>query len=238
MRIKTIILLAALTSAMLAQARQQFIDHKSCERAISEMEKRLNAPFASAQAEDSCLYILEQVMNSGVLSETDKILPQFMIETLNKNRVGTQAHDIEFITANGETHKLSEYSTPFKLIYFNDPDCDACRLVKTRLDTTAFIKQLVEQQSLTIIAIYTLNDKNAWEKNSMPQYIVNGWDRSQTIENEELYSLPTLPVFYILDASNTVKVKNEPSLNNIMGYLKKLIQTQSPKSYQEMENRK
>ncbi len=222
MKIRYIALFLALVSSWLVKAQPQLNDRKSCDRVIADMEKRLNAPFSSTQQEDSCLYILNQLMSSNLLSKIDKLLPEYMIETLNKNRIESTAEDIEFVTTDGLSHRLSEYKTPLKLLYFNDPDCDACALVKARLDTTSLLKQMVEQQLLTVIAVYTLDNENAWRKTPMPAYIVNGWDQAQRIENEETFLLPTMPVFYILDSSNIVKVKNEPSLNNIASYLKEL----------------
>ena len=45
--------------------------------------------------------------------------------------------------------------------------------------------------------------------------LINGWNQSQQIEYAELYDLPTLPCFYLLDKDYTVLIKNEGSLNKV-----------------------
>ena len=55
--------------------------------------------------------------------------------------------------------------------------------------------------------------------------MINGWNQSHQIEYAELYDLPTLPCFYLLDKDYKVLIKNEGSLNKVEAMLKKLTET-------------
>ena len=52
--------------------------------------------------------------------------------------------------------------------------------------------------------------------------MINGWNQSRQIEYAELYDLPTLPCFYLLNREHKVLVKNEGSLNKVEAVLKAL----------------
>ena len=56
--------------------------------------------------------------------------------------------------------------------------------------------------------------------------MINGWNKSRQIEYAELYDLPTLPCFYLMDKEFKVLVKNEGSLNKVEAKLKDLITAQ------------
>ena len=73
-----------------------------------------------------------------------------------------------------------------------------------------------------MLAIYPYEDQKLWKKTSYPKMMINGWNKSHNIEYGELYDLPTLPCFYLLDQNFTVFVKNEGSLNKVEAKLKEL----------------
>ena len=56
--------------------------------------------------------------------------------------------------------------------------------------------------------------------------MINGWNKSRNIEYGELYDLPTLPCFYLLDKDYKVIIKNEGSLNKVEAKLKELTSNQ------------
>lgn len=204
-----------------------FNNKRECRQAMAQIEKRVNMPFCNTTETDSCNNMIAALKNSQHLSIADKTRLQYIEENINKNAVGQEASPIRFVTPNGERHSLSDYNTPLQLLYFNDPDCESCHLVKSRLDTTQFIKTLVEQQQLTVIAIYPYDNEELWHESTMPTFIVNGWDKEQRIDNEETYLLPSMPLFYLIE-NGKIKVKNEPSLNQIVATLQALTAKPSP----------
>ena len=54
--------------------------------------------------------------------------------------------------------------------------------------------------------------------------MVNGWDKAQQIEENELYVMPpALPVFYLLSPERIVLMKNEASLTRMENALGKVM---------------
>ena len=193
-----------------------FSSRKACLASLDYAERHLGNPAAPEHDELAFFQVLEQVCASPKLSADDKLRAGLLLEQAQKNRVGATAANFDFVTPDGETHSLSDYHSQFTLIYFNDPDCDACQRVKARLDTCSVIERMVHDGRLAVIAVYTLDDEKAWRSTTYPAYMVNGWNKSQSIDNDELYVLPSMPLFYLLDADKKVVLKNEPSLNVVL----------------------
>lgn len=196
-----------------------FNSRKGCLAALDYAERCLGNPADFGHDERAFLQVLERVCASPRLTSDDKLRARLLLEDAQKNRIGSSAANFDFVTPDGETHALDDYNTQLTLIYFNDPDCDACQRVKARLDTCSVVERLVHEGRLTVIAVYTLDDEKAWRSTTYPAYMVNGWNRSQSIDNDELYTLPTMPLFYLLDDDKKVVLKNEPSLNRVLNTL-------------------
>ncbi|MDO4970896.1 MAG: hypothetical protein Q4E41_02250 [Bacteroidales bacterium] len=198
-----------------------FSNKKEALKALAEAEATLGNPLSVDHNEEKFVELLKAISINDALSETDKMRPKLLLEEALKNHVGTKAHDIEYITPDDSTHYISESLSPLTLIYFNDPDCDACEMVKERLDTCSILKTMVKERKLEIIGIYTLNDEQSWRNTDFPDYIINGWNKNQEIEFKETYLLPTLPLFYLLDSDKKVLLKAEASLSKVLNYLQR-----------------
>lgn len=190
-------------------------DPKSYRKGLDIALSRLGNPTDSIHNEDFYLEVLKHAANSYVLSNNEKARPQALLESAMKNTIGTIAADIDYITADGNKSNLLNNDNRFTLVYFNDPDCDACAKVKENLDASAFVKQAVETGVLRVVAINPMDNEKLWKKTTMPSWIVNGWNKSQSINNGGSYDLPTLPVFFLLGRDNVVLLKNEASLKRI-----------------------
>lgn len=193
-------------------------------KALEFAETRLGNPADSLHNEDLFIACLEHATKSYVLGNSEKDRPRLLLEAARKNRIGTPAADIEYVTADGKSHHLTEACEQYTLVYFNDPDCDACEKVKTRMAQSQTLKSYVDQGLLKVVAIYPEDNQKLWKKATYPTWMVNGWDKKQQIENDGTYMMPaSLPVFYLLSPDKTVLMKNEPSLNRIEAALAKVM---------------
>ena len=126
--------------------------------------------------------------------------------------IGTVAANFDYVTPGDKsTHQLNELNSDYILIYFNNPDCESCETVKQR------------NKKLIVLAIYPYDDQKLWKKAKYPKMMINGWNQSRQVEYE-LYDLPTLPCFYLLDKEHKVLIKNEGSLNKVEATLKSLTE--------------
>jgi thioredoxin-related protein len=167
--------------------------------------------------------VLKHTAEKYVLSGAEREKQRLLLEGAKKNMIGSIAADFDFITPKDKSARhLKDLKADYILIYFNNPDCESCEKVKERLANSELINQLINDQKLIVLAIYPYDDQKLWKKAKYPSMMINGWNQSRQIEQLELYDLPTLPCFYLLNKDYKVLIKNEGSLNKVEAMLKNL----------------
>ena len=191
-------------------------DPKGYRQMLELAERRFSDAADPIHNEGLYMAVLKHAAENFVLSGSEKEKQRLLLEGAKKNMIGTVATDFDYVTPNDKTvHRLSELNADNILIFFNNPDCESCETVKERLTKSELINQLVNDKKLIVLGIYPYNDGKLWKKTKYPSMMINGWNQSGQIEYAELYDLPTLPCFYLLDRSQTVLIKNEGSLNKV-----------------------
>ena len=191
-------------------------DPKGYRQMMELAERRFSDAADELHNEGLYMAVLKHTTESFVLSGSEKEKQRLLLEGAKKNMIGSVAADFDYVTPNDKaTHRLSELTADYILVYFNNPDCESCEKVKERLATSELINQMVKDKRLIVLAIYPYDDNKLWKKAKYPSMMINGWNKSGQIEYAELYDLPTLPCFYLLDKSHTVLMKNEGSLNKV-----------------------
>ena len=219
--------------AQMEQPRAEFLmnatmetlskDPKGYRQMLELAERRLSDAADPIHNEGLYLVVLKHATEKFVLSGAEKEKQRLLLEGAKKNMIGSIAADFDYVTPGKKTvHHLKDLKADNILIYFNNPDCESCEKVKERLEANETINQLVNEKKLIVLAIYPYDDQKLWKKAKYPKMMINGWNQSQQIEYAELYDLPTLPCFYLLDKDYKVLVKNEGSLNKVEAMLKSL----------------
>lgn len=190
---------------------------------IEQCERDFATPTSQTHNERLYLLALQHIVVQNNVPAFTRMRYEELLKLAQRNAIGTTATDVTLVTADGNEHPLSEFlSTPLNILYFNDPDCDACEIVKSRLDTTALLQDLVAKKQLTIVAIYPFNDEQLWRGTHYPDGIINTWDRNQVIDNDQVYDVPSMPLLYLLDNNRTVILRNEASLNRVLKTIEQL----------------
>ncbi len=190
-----------------------------------EVEDLTASPESPQHSEQLLMALLRHQLDSPLLDEGDKTRPRFLLQDACKNQIGTTATDVDLMMKDGPTTTLAHLAAtaPFTLVYFSNPDCDACQRVKQRMEQSAVIAEFTGSKLLNVVAIYTLDDKRLWQSNGMPPFVTDTWNYTQKIFDEETYVLPSTPLFYIVDSNMTVLMKNEASLNRVEAALRRLM---------------
>ncbi len=178
--------------------------------------QRLGDPLDTMHNERLYLSAIEQALTHDNIPKGEKMRLEIMAQSARKNAEGTPAADITFITPDNAEHHLTDYRGRLTLIFFNDPDCESCSLVKKRIADSAELSTLVRDKKLIIVGIYPFDDEELWRETEYPTHIVNGWDKNHEIDGNETYELPHFPIFYLLSPDGIVITKNEPSLRRII----------------------
>ncbi len=198
-------------------------DPKGYRQMLELAEKRFSDPADPLHNEGLYMAVLKHATEKFVLSAAEKEKQRLLLEGAKKNMEGSIAADFDYITPKDKTARhLKELKADYILVYFNNPDCESCETVKQRLAENELINQLVTDKKLIVLAIYPYDDQKLWKKAKYPDMMINGWNQSRQIEYAELYDLPTLPCFYLLNKDYKVLIKNEGSLNKVEAKLKEL----------------
>ncbi len=199
-------------------------DPKGYRMMMELAEKRFSDPADPLHNEQLYMVVLKHTTENFVLSNAEKEKQRLLLMGAKKNMIGTIAADFDYVTPNDKAvHHLKDLKADYILVYFNNPDCESCETVKERLANNELINNLVSEKKLIVLGIYPYDDQKLWKKSKYPSMMINGWNQSRQIEYSELYDLPTLPCFYLLDNNYTVLIKNEGSLNKVETRLKALM---------------
>lgn len=198
-------------------------DPKGYRQMMELAERRFSDPADPIHNEGVYMVVLKHAVENYVLSAAEIEKQRLLLEGAKKNMIGKVATDFDYVTPKDKTvHHLKDLKADYILVYFNNPDCESCETVKERLASNELINKLVNDKKLIVLAIYPYEDQKLWKKAKYPSMMINGWNQSRTIENNELYDLPTLPCFYLLGKDYKVLIKNEGSLNKVEAKLKDL----------------
>lgn len=172
-------------------------------------EKYLYDPNSPARNDELYIPFLKKFLRSRILSQTQKIRPAYQLEMAQKNRPGTIATDFEYTPSSGKKQSLSQTPAEYLLLVFYDPECDHCQDILQGLITSTAIHQLIAQQKLTVLAIYTEANILYWQsrRQQLPGNWIVGYDREK-IKNQNLYDLKAMPSLYLLDRTKQVLLKD------------------------------
>ncbi len=176
-------------------------------------------PLSPQHDEEALVTMLQLKLGDEGTSRADRSWCEAMLAMAMKNRVGDVCADLQYVTAEGAEGNVHGIDSGLTLLFFNDPECLSCHQVKERLDTCDTLRDMVSRHELTVLALCVGGDETVWRTEEYPDYVVNAIDADCAVENNEIYELPTMPLFYLLDAEKRVLLKNEPSLNRVLQVL-------------------
>lgn len=156
------------------------------------------------------LYImmLQSLLSSDMLDSARRAKYSVILNTEMKNRVGEVATDFEFMLRDGERGRLSEINAKYILVFFSDPDCDRCNLVKAQIDASAVVRIKLLLGDLALLSVCVEGDTDAWKRIKTPDEWIDACDEKCAIYDQELYDIPGLPSFYLLDSSHRVILRD------------------------------
>ena len=96
-------------------------------------DKYLYNPNSPMLNEELYIPVLKYIVNSERVGEIDKMRPAFRLEMALKNRVGNPATDFTYTLPSGKKGKLSGINADYTILFFNNPDCNACRSINAEV---------------------------------------------------------------------------------------------------------
>lgn len=178
-------------------------------------DKYLYDPNSPLRNEEYYISVLEAMIASPLLDETDKIRPQARLELAQKNRKGTKALNFTYTQASGTQGTLYDLHADYILLFINNPGCHACIETIETLKSSAIINKLITDKKLKVLALYPDEELDEWKKHrcDFPAEWINGYDKQLTLKMENRYDLRAIPTLYLLDKNKIVVLKDAPAIN-------------------------
>ncbi|MFA6859287.1 MAG: DUF5106 domain-containing protein [Bacteroidales bacterium] len=167
------------------------------------------------------LYIpfINYFLASDKLDDASKLLPEYQLRTVMKNRVGTIAADFEYESSDGKSSRLSKLKSDYVVLFFNNPGCHDCEQAEEAMCSSSAL----QRGGVTVLAIYTGDDRALWAASDYPAFMVSAYDKKQVIIGEGLYDLKHFPTLYLLDKNRKVILK-DASVGAIDSWLREVAQ--------------
>lgn len=174
----------------------------------SIIERYLYDPNSPMRNEDMYIVVLRHMIASPFLTDDEKIRPSQHLELALKNRVGDIAADFAYTHVNGSKGTLHNLRAPYTLIFFNNPDCTACKEITDALLASPAVNSMISSGKLKVLAMYTDNDLEAWKK--FAPHIPSTWINAQNydLHSSRQYDLKAIPTLYLLDDKKRVLLKD------------------------------
>lgn len=158
--------------------------------------------------EELYITMLQSLLSSDMLDSARRAKYSVILDTEMKNRVGEVATDFEFMLRDGGRGRLSEINAKYILVFFSDPDCDRCNSVKAQIDASAVVRIKLLLGDLALLSVCIEGDTDAWKRIKTPDEWIDACDEKGAIYDQELYDIPGLPSFYLLDSSHRVILRD------------------------------
>lgn len=170
----------------------------------------LYEPDSPAHDDELYLIVLQRMLAMPELDSFLKIRPQYELNRLWQNRVGSRANNIPYVTSSGRKGSLYGLQAEYVLLFFYDPDCNACQQVRGMLASSEILRRMVESKQLVVLALYCGEEQEHWREYMpvFPSQWINAHDYKQKIRHDEIYDLAAVPSLYLLDKDKIVILKN------------------------------
>ncbi|NDV81517.1 DUF5106 domain-containing protein [Bacteroides sp. 51] len=197
-------------------------DKKVFDYFVSLSDKYLYDPNSPFRSEELYIVVLEKMMETNLLDDTEKTRPNYRLQLAQKNRLGTKALNFTYTMQSGKQGTLYGVNTEYTLLYINNPGCSACGEITEGMRNSQIIQYLLSGKRMTILCVYPDEDLEEWKKhqNDFPSDWINGYDKGTVMRDKNLYDLKAIPSIYLLDKNKTVLLKDatftqlEQYLNN------------------------
>lgn len=184
---------------------------------ISYLETPLGDPNSSYRNENLYSELLQAKLKSSWYDSASKAQTRNKLYLLMQNTPGNEANDFTYITPAGFKKKMYDLKANYTLLYFYNPECNACKEMKTELTNSTIINAKLKEQKLKLLAIYTDKDEKIWldHLNEMPTAWMQGRDEDEYLYKNNIYNLKAIPTIYLLDKQKNVLLKDCMDISRI-----------------------
>lgn len=181
----------------------------------------LSVPFSGANSSyrNQGLYakILAAAINSNWYDAYEKEKAKEKLTLSQQNNIGSTANDFPYATPGGNVKRMYEIKANFLLLYFNNPECEACKEMKESLSQSTIINQILKAGEIKVLSIYMGTDKKNWRSHleDYPKQWLQGIGEDKSLYKSNIYDLSAIPTMYLLDKNKKVVLKDYFTVQSI-----------------------
>lgn len=169
-------------------------------------ERWLYGDTAQFMSEEIYEPFCEAVVRSKKVPKADKARFEAQLKILQSSALGKVVPPFSYTTPNGDKHNLGDVVASRVILFFNDPDCFDCRMLKTRLSADHNLNWLLEHGLVKLVSIYPSEPDDEW-RNDVAGY-PETWEVGASGDVDTYFDLSSTPVLYYLDGKHKVLGKN------------------------------
>ncbi len=204
--------------------------HRSIDKLISQVKKDPKHLLILGEMAENALYgdSAEMVSDEAYLPFAKAVagckkIPgeqrarfEHQARVLAQSQTGQVFPELQLTGADGTAKNISAITTPYTIVFINDPDCSDCRMARVRLATNYDAQRLINSGSLTIVSVYPDAPDELWSE-SIADYPAT-WVVTASADVDDRVDMRSTPTFYFLDSAKKIVAKNIP-VDNIINAL-------------------
>ncbi len=180
------------------------------DRFIALAEKYLYEPNSPYYNDEVYLYFLKYEAKFHFRNVSQSARFKRHYNMIQKNMRGELATDFTYETQTGQSGTLYEIDAESLILFFNDPTCGECKMVKEELLSK---QNALDSLGIKVFAVYIDDKPELWRSANYPTAWVNGY--APKIETQDLYNIRALPCLYLLDKDKKV-ISRDASVKEIV----------------------
>ena len=169
------------------------------DRFIALAEKYLYEPNSPYYNDEVYLYFLKYEAKFHFRNVSQSARFKRHYNMIQKNMKGEPATDFTYETQTGQSGTLYEIDAENLILFFNDPTCGECKMVKEELVSK---QNALDSLGVRVFAVYIDDKPEEWCSANYPTAWLNGY--APEIDANDLYNIRALPSLYLLDKDKKV----------------------------------
>ena len=194
--------------------------YSSIDNLFTSIKNDVNAILSVGQMAEDALYgekaeywsdelylkFIEPIILNKKVPATDRARYEHQYNILSKSIEGMTAPNAEYTTRYGATHNTDGQRAEFVVLFFNDPECEDCSMIKLRLDADVKTTSLIESGRLKVVAISITEPSDEW-KEMVKDYPFE-WEVGASPDIDSIYDIRSTPSIYLLNKEHKIVAKN------------------------------
>lgn len=176
----------------------------------------LNNPASPVRDNELYIRFLRAMLSADSIADFVRLRSEENLRIATLNREGTIANNISILDRNGVLRDVHSIKASHILLVFYDPECPHCSEILAEVAASEKINGLIQKGGFVIVAVYAEGKRSVWERSKadMPDNWIVGYDMSGVLDHD-LYTLPAMPVMYVLDSDHRVLLK-DPEFSSVL----------------------